>query len=219
VGKNGRLTLIDAGEMQAENFGRHVLGFGAILLPKAKALEADLVKQFPYISVRSLKQDARTFYRIYEEDLVIDATGEEAFSVALNASHQAALCTSNATPPLLFVWVAGNGEAVQALFVDHPRTGCYRCMWHEGPNGAMNERFPLLKGDVNIRYHGCQSVTMFPVSAAISAAALAADAIIDWVNGTPSPRFRTRVREGANVYGVKNQDPVPLKNCPACQGT
>jgi hypothetical protein len=218
VGPKGRLTLIDEDNVEGGNLGRHVLGFRAILKPKARALQEHLLQQFPYLSVRSLQQDARTFHRLYEDHLVIDATGEEPFSISLNESHQAAVRKSSSIPPILYVWVAGNGDAVQGLFVDNTKRGCYRCMWYDDSRGVMKERFPLLKSAPNVRYQGCQSVTMFPVSAVMSAAALATDVVVDWLAGKPSPRFRTRARENADVFGVKNQDFSALKTCPACQG-
>jgi len=117
----------------------------------------------------------------------------------------------------LHVWVAGNGEAVQALFVDSTKVGCYRCMWVDGSDKGMKDRIPLLKNIPTTRFLGCQSVTLFPVSAAMAAAALATDIVIDWLSGNPSPRFRTRARENAEVFGVKNQDLTKLKGCPACK--
>jgi hypothetical protein len=130
--------------------------------------------------------------------------------------HQERLRGQGASP-LLHAWVAGNGEAAQALFTDTKKGGCYRCMWIDDSERSMKDRFPFLKNAPATRFIGCQSVTMFPVSAAMSAAALASDIVIDWLAGDPSPRFRTRARENAEVFRVKNQDLTKLENCPACK--
>jgi hypothetical protein len=218
VGDFGRLTLIDYETMQPGNLGRHLLGFPALDLSKADALKNELSAQFPYLQLRVVKDDVREHLALFEEDLIVDATGEEALSIALTGMHQEWLRARGASP-LLHVWVAGNGEAVQALFVDGKKGGCYRCMWVDDTEKGMKDRIPLLKKAPATRFVGCQSVTMFPVSAAMSAAALASDIVIDWLSGEPSPRFRTRTRENADVFGVKNQDLARLKGCPACDRT
>jgi hypothetical protein len=86
-------------------------------------------------------------------------------------------------------------------------------MWKDDPKLGMKERIPLLKVPPKTRFIGCQSVTMFPVSAAMSAAALAT---IDWLEGDPSPRFRSRGRENADLFRASPQDLSRLKDCPAC---
>lgn len=216
IGYSGRLTLIDYDSMQSGNFGRHVLGFPALDRGKADALKEELVGQFPYAHLRPLKVDVRNYFALFEEDLIVDATGEESLSIALAGMHQERLRNQGA-PPLLHVWVAGNGEAAQALFTDTGKGGCYRCMWIDDSERGMKDRFPILKKESATRFIGCQSVTMFPVSAVMSAAALASDMVIDWLAGDPSPRFRTRARENAEIFIVKNQNLTKLRNCPACQ--
>jgi molybdopterin/thiamine biosynthesis adenylyltransferase len=219
AGNKGRLTLIDPDSVLPGNLGRHVLGFPALLLPKAQALKDELSSQFPYTSVRAFVGDAREHARLFDEDLIIDATGDEAFSIALSRSHQERLQVSSSTPPMLHAWIAGNGEAAQCLFVDGKKGGCYRCMWVDEPEGKMKERFPLLKSDIKVRYLGCQAVTIFPVSAAMSGAALADDMVIDWLRGDPVPRFRTRVRENADTFAVKSQNLTRIEGCPSCRRT
>jgi hypothetical protein len=77
------------------------------------------------------------------------------------------------------VWVAGNGEVVQTLFVYEKKRGCYRCLWIDSMKKGMKDCMLLLKKVPVTRFIGCQSVTMFPVSAVMSAAALASDIVID----------------------------------------
>lgn len=218
VSDSGRLTLIDYDSIQPGNLGRHILGFPALDLGKADALKNELSGQFPYARLRALTDDVRHHHALFEEDLIVDATGEESLSIALAGMHQERLRCRTASP-LLHVWVAGNGEAVQALFVDGKKGGCYRCMWVDDSEMGMKDRIPLLKKPPATRFVGCQSVTMFPVSAAMSAAALASDIVIDWLAGDPSPRFRTRTRENAEAFRTKNQDLAKLESCPACNRT
>lgn len=218
VGKGGRLTLIDRDQLQPGNLGRHVLGFPALHMSKAEAVKRELQGQFPYSNVVSFENDVRSQGKVFDNDLVVDATGEESLAIALAHAHQRHVARHEA-PPLLHVWIAGNGEATQALLVDGKKGGCYRCMWTDDPKVGMKERIPLLKEPPKTRFVGCQSVTMFPVSAAMAAAALASDLVIDWLGGDPSPRFRTRARENAKVFRASPQDLSRLKSCPACSGT
>jgi molybdopterin/thiamine biosynthesis adenylyltransferase len=218
VGHGGRLSLVDPESIEPGNLGRHILGFAALGMGKADALKNELSAQFPYAQLRMLKQDVRSWHGLFDEDLVVDATGEESLSIAMAGTHQQRTHGHGASP-LLHVWVAGNGEAVQALLVDGKKGGCYRCMWVDDPDKGMVDRIPLLKKRPATRFVGCQSVTLFPVSAAMSAAALASDMIIDWVAGNPSPRFRTRTRENADTFRVKNQDLAKRERCPACSRT
>lgn len=216
VGASGRLTLVDNDSLQPGNLGRHVLGFPALGLSKAEALKNDLCEQFPYARLRALERDVREHYALFDEELVVDATGEESLSISLAHAHQERLHGNGIAAPLLHVWVAGNGDAVQALFVDTNKRACYRCMWLDTPSGGMKDRIPLLMKPPMTRFVGCQSVTLFPVSAAMSAAALASDLIVDWLAGDPSPRFRTRAREKAEVFTLKNQNLRKIEGCPAC---
>lgn len=215
VGKGARLTLLDFDRVQPGNLGRHILGFPALHLPKADALRAELSAQFPYSNIVSIEDDARSFTKLFDNDLVIDATGEESLAIALAHAHQRHLRSKDA-PPMLHVWIAGNGEAAQALLVDGKKGGCFRCLWTDDPKIGMKGRIPLLKEQPKTRFVGCQSITMFPVSAAMSAAALATDLVIDWIDGDPSPRFRTRARENAKLFRADPQDLSRLKDCPAC---
>lgn len=219
VGGGGRLVLIDKDEIQPGNLGRHILGFPSLHVPKAEALEKELRGQFPYMNITAHLEDARVVSKLFDNDLLIDATGEESLSIALARAHHERAGSASGVPPLLHVWVAGNGEAVQGLFVDGKKGGCYRCMWTDDPKFGMKERFPLLKKAPKSSFVGCQSVTLFPVAAAMSAAALVGDMVIDWLEGDPSPRFRTRVRENAEVFRISSQDLARLKDCPACSRT
>lgn len=218
VDEGGRLALIDIDQLQPGNLGRHLLGFPALHLPKAEALAQELRSQFPYLNIVTFTQDVRTVAGLFDNDLIVDATGEESLSIALARPHQERL-NSHRAPPILHVWIAGNGEACQALMVDGKKGGCYRCMWTDDSKSGMKERIPLLKEPPKTRFVGCQSVTMFPVSAAMSAAALATDMVLDWLEGNPSPRFRTRARENARVFRATPQDLSRLKDCPACSRT
>ena len=212
-GSGAQLSLIDCGSLESENIGRHCLGMNSLFQPKARALAEQLRQHFPEINVKPVIAEVQTTPSLFAADLVIDATGNEAVSEMLNAYHRSA---RKAVPPFLYTWIRGNGECVQALWVDSKKFGCYRCLRLPRGSQYRQERFPVLKHEPKVGFVGCHSFTPYAVSAPLQAASLATDMIIDWTKGNPSPRFRTRAIEGADLIRIKNQDVAPIDECPAC---
>ena len=211
----GNVRVIDPEVLEPENVGRHWLGMSSLFLPKAQGIAAELARQFPESNFLAEVGDAREVRGLFNADLVIDATGIEPLSEVLNARH----CEKDRTkvPPVLYVWVLGNGEAVQGLWVDSPKFGCYRCL--RLPRGAQYWRgaLPRSRKGAHGAPRGMWRVRPYAVSAPMSAAALATEFVVAWLSGDPSPRFRTLVREGADVRKQKNQDFPPVQHCPACR--
>ncbi len=210
----GMLRLADPQIVETDNVGRHWLGMSSLFLPKALAVAAELQKQFPSSQFSSQVVDARDVRGLFDADLIVDATGIEPLSEVINALH----CERDRTKaaPVLHVWVAGNGDAVQGLWVDSPKFGCYRCLRLPRGSQYRQERFPVLTREPELRRVGCSEYRPYAVSAPMNAAALATEFVVDWLSGNPSPRFRTHAREGADTRKQKNQDFEPLTSCPAC---
>ncbi|MGO4812142.1 ThiF family adenylyltransferase [Cupriavidus sp. 2MCAB6] len=212
TGKNGLLRLIDIGEMEPDNLGRHALGFPALYRNKAEALRDELARQFPYVQVETQTTSPTLNAKFFATDLVIDATGDEALNTLVNAAH-----IERRLGPVLYVRVMGNGECVQALWSDSEKYGCFQCLRQGfGPN-YRQERYQVLASPPRTRFRGCSAYTPYAVSTSMSAAALAADMVSDWLRGSVSPRFRTRYLENADAKRIKNQNIAPANNCPACQ--
>lgn len=214
-GQRGRLRLIDLEVMEGGNLGRHALGYPSLTQKKATAMAAELTRTFPLVNVVGVVADALSVPDLLGDDLLIDATGEEALSEAINARQQAA--TENVSP-VLYVRIFGAGEAVQTFWVDAKGKGaCFRCLRSSDPQNYRAERFPLSsdKSPRQVR-RGCHAITPYAVSAPMHAAALATDAVADWLRNHVSPRFRTLARPGADVHKIKNQNPARSPNCPAC---
>lgn len=209
---SGGLTLIDPDVLVPGNLGRHFLGMDYLYRSKSEALSEALVRQFPYAQLLPEPRSANLPSDI-AGDLVIDATGEEAVSEAVNAKGRSV--SQGCGVPVLHTWIVGNGQCVQALWVDKPKFACFRCM--RCMNDERAKRFPILEEEPETRMVGCSAYTPYAVSAPMSASALATDMIIDWMKGDVSPRFRTRAVEGANARTVKNQNVKPLKGCPGCE--
>ena len=207
----GQLTLIDPDLLRAENLGRHWLGYDSLLLPKVEAVRRRLQQEFPGVNVRAWPREVN-WHGDLCGDLIIDAAGEEALSEALN--YHRLQIDSAVRPPLLHAWIVGNGDCAQALWTDTPKFACYRCL--RCNDGARTPRFPVMNHPMEQRNLGCHAFTPFAVSAPMMAAALACDLVVDWMRGNPSPRFRTRAVESADVRKLKPQNLTPLTGCPAC---
>lgn len=206
----GSLTLIDPDDLGPGNLGRHFLGMDSLYKPKAIALREALIRQFPHVKI--VAEPRRAAYSSdIAGDLVIDATGEESVSEAINANRRS---NSVEGVPVLHTYIVGNGECVQALWVDQKKYACFRCMRRSDP--ARTPRFPVIDHVPETKIVGCSAYTPYAVSAPMSACALAIDMIIDWLKGDVSPRFRTRYIEDANVRKIKNQNVSPLEGCPGC---
>lgn len=209
----GTLLLIDPQDLLPENLGRHVLGYPYLFENKAKGMTRELQTDFPIARIESRAESAIDFSELFDANLVIDATGDDAVATALNARH---LAESRVTP-LIHTWILGNGEAAQALWVGRGNHACYRCLRVIDNAEQLQYRYPVLKHEPQRRQIGCHAFTPYAISAPLHAAALVIEMVVDWLkNKDPSPRFRTRLSENADVFKVKNQDADRLEDCMAC---
>jgi molybdopterin/thiamine biosynthesis adenylyltransferase len=208
----GVLTIIDHDTLQSENLGRHALGYPALFKPKASALREELLRQFPLSKIEAVTKSVTEYRSLFDADLLIDATGEESVSELLNGWRLG--CKTE--KPILHIYIKGNGECVQSLWADRSGSGCFRCLKLTDEQLYRQERFPVLNAAPLKRSIGCHAFTPYAVSSPMQAAALAIDALIDWMKGDPSPRFRTRCVENADVRHVKNQNISRLQSCSAC---
>jgi molybdopterin/thiamine biosynthesis adenylyltransferase len=210
---SGSLILVDNDILWPENLGRHSLGYSSLFKAKSAELRAELKRQFPMANLLASEEDVADVSKLFDADLVIDATGEEAVSEMLNARR---LALASRTP-MLHAWILGNGEAVQILWAQGVKNACYRCLRKSGPGEIREERYPVLKGPPKRKQIACHAFTPYAVSAAMNSAALATEVVVDWLErGDPSPRFRTRIADNADAHKVKNQDSERLWHCPAC---
>lgn len=217
----GELRIIDPDRLGSENIGRHLLGIDSLLQMKATAVANSLVRQFPMSSICGQVEDARSVKDLFDCDLLVDATGEEALSLVLNEMHQERLSTNCSTPPMLFAWVLANGEVVQCLLSDGGNHACYDCLNLPDRDGLDRQRFPLMKALPETKFIGCHTMRPYAVTAPTTAAALATQMIADWKGGHPKPRFRTLyLGRGDHLYNIKNDaDPDRLAGCMTCSRT
>jgi molybdopterin/thiamine biosynthesis adenylyltransferase len=214
TGRRGNLLLVDPGLVEPPNLGRHAVGFPGLFMNKAKATKGLIERHWPRVKVtvedvRLEELDRNELFR--KAHLIIDATGERAFSNYLNE-----LWLQEKFPALLFSWIEGHGHAARSLLLADKKAGCLRCLDDKDGNArfaVVSEGLPPLQ-----RGRGCDSFfTPYPISAAVTAAALASDAVLDWARGRHSPGLRTRlIRQGRFS---KDQDLSKTSGCPACSST
>ncbi|WP_036012231.1 ThiF family adenylyltransferase [Bradyrhizobium yuanmingense] len=212
----GCLTLIDSDRLSPANLGRHILGMSFLGQNKADGCAEYIREQLPHLAVDSRPVDATAILKSLSGDLVIDATGEEPFSIALN--HHAVSQRPN-YPPVLHAWIVGNGGAAQVLLCDGLEQGCFKC---QKPKLAGEPRYRVMRPDSDnelLRNPACGDglYAPFPVSASMSAAALALDLVLAWNSGDPRHRYRTRVLDPDRSFQIKDMNLTPAPECPACQ--
>jgi molybdopterin/thiamine biosynthesis adenylyltransferase len=205
----GSLTLVDPEFLLGGNIGRHRLGFDALLSEKAPALAQDLTRSLPGIDVRTRTGSALDLPLI-DFDLIVDATGEEQLSEALNARFVA-----GKSAPTLFVWINGNGGSVQSFMLANKTQGCLHC-WKS--HGTRRDFDPSADSPVNVRIgHGCDDpYTPFNGGAALTAAGLAIQAATDWASGVPEPTLRSIQIDYKTTHYIKPKSPRKVPSCPAC---
>ncbi len=214
AGDGGRLLLLDPDELEAGNLGRHWLGGRHIGSNKAKACAEELKILSPGVQVEGLAADAMgRLARLADCDLIIDATGEEALSRALN--NELIGCRPEASD-CIFVWLAGRGAAAQTLFLPgrSDGRGCLACYRPHGQlpavirPGADEGPAPASCGEA--------AFTPYGVAAPAIAAGLACRMALEWAGGRVSPSFRTLRLDLGATEAVPDAD-VPLRpGCPAC---
>lgn len=216
--EGGELRIIDSQYLSSENLGRHVLGMDFLLHPKATAMVTFLRRQFPLANIIDIMDDARQVSDLFDCDLLIDATGEEALSLVLNEQHQERMISGVKSPAMLFTWVLANGEVVQALLSDGGNHACYDCLHLPDGDEIERQRFRIIKKLPETRFIGCHTMRPYATTAPATAAALAAQMASDWKAGNPSPRFRTLyLGHGTHLhYPKSDSDPDRLAKCGTC---
>ncbi|AFT90142.1 ThiF family adenylyltransferase [Paraburkholderia phenoliruptrix] len=205
----GELVLVDSDHLFPQNIGRHRLGMNYLFQNKAEALGKELKRGSPAANIAALPVDAMRV-DLSHADLIVDATGEEAFGHLLVRR----LSGSN-FKPTLSVWIEGPGTAVRGLLRESNDAACVRCLKDKDRSAI----YPVVDGVVPTVFagHGCESLYVpFPASVSMHAACLGTEMVLDWVNGMAAPRLRTRVLDAEFQPGHKDTDPERRLSCPAC---
>lgn len=215
----GSLRLFDPQLLSTGNVGRHWLSTQYAGKNKAIACEQELLRLYPGTNVKGFGLDILDRTDLLDVmDFVIDATGDEPTSLALN-HHQCIERQRTETPrPTLFVWLFGNGATAQALLVRDQEAACYKCLrpvhgqpwrFYPLPAAYVPEEMPAACGEAPYLPYG--------PAAPMMAAALAAKMCQDWVADEASPLLRTIRIDKTASRDIEDQDPAQAPSCPACR--
>lgn len=216
AGLGGRLTLIDPDRLTRENIRRHQLGLGDIDRYKAEACAEAIGLDFPRIDVVPLTDQAQRHPTILDSaDIVIDATGEQAFSEWLNVWCLERRAEDLSCPTLLFVAIYGQGIAVQTFMIIEDTYACLRCLQ---PDPKKLGRFdPRQEQEAEpVAPCGEQPFTRYGPAASTAAASLALSHAVDWALGRPHHLLRTIRIDWEATVKRDPKSPDKATECPAC---
>ncbi|MEZ0186067.1 MAG: ThiF family adenylyltransferase [Candidatus Reddybacter sp.] len=219
---NGQMLLFDDDILDTENLGRHYLGAQYLGEKKAVALAKDIQglsgSNVDVLGCGYKIRPNEVDELIRKFDLVVDATGEIAFSSSLcHYMHRA----SNSIP-VVYGWVDGGGLAARALLDETDLSrACYNCLKDRSITGEVKERFQLFKKGVEIpvwqsRPCGIGGFLPFSSQASVTVAGLIQSLCLGLANKSPSPRFRHLALD-KRIFDTKSKDINPLSHCPCCQ--
>jgi len=214
-GKNGKLIIIDNDILKPENIGRHLLGMEYITTSKSESVHSVLSSNHPDLNIVFFNEQFESVIEQIQGDLIINATGMQTVGVALE------MMKKSHHYPILHTWIEGQGACARTLLNDHKNHACFRCLWEQTEHGLYESTIPVLKpgSKVEITPVGChQSYFAYPVMAAIKAATLASDAVIEFFKNSPTPRLRNLIiRKNQCLNILDENEPPKSTTCPVCQ--
>ncbi|MFY0311300.1 ThiF family adenylyltransferase [Leisingera sp. D0M16] len=220
AGQAERFLIIDDDILKPENTGRHLLGARFLYRPKSSSLAELLETDFPSVSVTAISGNATTqFERLSAYDIVVDATGDQQFSDAINAHAIQAQRDGSPFPPILFTMIFGNGLAAQSYLARWIEGGaCYRCLrpkfdgrWRYGP---IKQNGPETQTAVRPCSQG--AFTPFSVAASHACAALATQHVSDYFEKGYTGDLRTVRVAYEGTSDVPRRNVKAIESCPAC---
>lgn len=228
IDNDHKLLLIDKDTLSSDNLGRHILGYRFLSYPKTMAMkkyiEAQYGRNFPNIISINSGIDLLSDNEINKQNnlnLIIDATGS--IEVGEYINEQVLRIPLIQRPHILHLWIYGNGECVQGLWVD-PKVrenlgGCINCLHLSGYEKNDPNLSPLKNIDFQkIIVEGpCAAYTPYAVSAGMNAASLGIDMILEWLNtGIVEMNYQTRYNSAYNGDKISNMKLRRQARCPHC---
>ena len=225
AGIDSDFVLVDKDILEADNVGRHLLGFQFCGSFKSLAIISYLQYQsfFQLSKIKSEIKDISSFNNSFFEnvnfDLIIDATGSIEVQEYLNEKLHT--LPKEKRPILQHLWIFGNGECVQALWVDpniqDVMGGCISCLGSSS-KGLHQELLPIQNLLPEQRIGVCSAFTPYAVSGGMMSASLGINMILEWLQtGKVLKNYQTRY--SSIDIDNKINDITLSKNekCPICR--
>lgn len=126
------LTLVDPDILTRENIFRHVLGMSAEGQHKVTALQNELERKYPYLSIASHqtsieKAILQESVNLCNFDLIVVAIGNPTVELHLNQL----LHEECQQPVAVFAWIESYGIGGHALLTHPKQPGCLQCLFTE----------------------------------------------------------------------------------------
>lgn len=200
---NGNLTIYDPDTVTVENIVRSAFDTRHIGTNKAEALASMLRSTLVGVSITPLGKAAPTQTDEFAADLVIDASGDHAFSTWLSEQK-----LTDKVPTILFCWVSGPGAAVVTYLQAKMSDSCLACL---GPADEGSVWNPLIaRGDPGHLTGPCgESFMPYSVGAPMLAGGLAIAHALDWVRGNWAPSMRAIILSPTEAKALPPGSPPP----------
>lgn len=217
AGFENEFLIIDDDYYENENIARHLLGLNYVGISKTDAF-INYVRQTYYqtnkvrAEFKNIKDYSLENFIQGRFNLIIDATGsievqEYINEIVLNIPL-------NLRPIILHLWIYGNGECVQGLWVDPEKRqkngGCILCLGSSG-NGLYPEYIPVLDTKVEQRSGVCAAFTPYTISGGMMATSLGINIILEWL-ATGNVKNNYQTRYNSEYQGKKIKDIKLLAN-------
>ncbi|MDP8175229.1 ThiF family adenylyltransferase [Phocoenobacter skyensis] len=226
AGIESNFVLIDRDCFEADNVGRHLLGFEYCGKPKTLAVMEYLQNKsfFQLEKIRIESKNVSSFdikyFTKHNFDLIIDATGSIEVQEYLNETLQE--LPKKERPILQHLWIYGNGECVQGLWIDPKvqvtKGGCISCLGSSS-EGLYQYFLPIEDISPEQRMGVCSAFTPYAVSGGMMAASLGINMILEWLQTNQvTKNYQTRY---SSINHGKKIDDMRLfanKQCLFCGG-
>lgn len=200
AGIESDFVLVDNDLFQPENVGRHLLGFIHCGKFKASAIIQYLAEHTLYqpnkirCEIKNISSFNLDFFEKDNFDLIVDATGSLEVQEYLNETLQK--LPKEKRPILQHLWIFGNGECVQGLWVDPAQQakegGCIHCLGSSA-DGFHQEYLPIKDISPEQRIGVCSAFTPYAVSGGMMATSLGINMILEWLStGKVEKNYQTR---------------------------
>lgn len=226
AGIESDFVLVDSDRFESDNVGRHLLGFQYCGIPKALAMREYLQNQsfFQLEKIQVCHKNISSFDINYFSknnfDLIIDATGSIEVQEYLNETLQELPVEER--PILQHLWVYGNGECVQGLWVDPKiqitKGGCISCLGSSS-KGLHQEFLPIENIPPEQRIGVCSAFTPYAVSCGMMAASLGINMILEWLQtGQVTKNYQTRYSSINHNKSIDDMKLFAHEQCSFCGG-
>lgn len=202
----GNLTIYDPDTVSVENIVRSAFDTRHIGINKAEALASMLRGTLVGISISPAARAAPTVTDELAADLVVDASGDHAFSTWLSEQK-----LTNKVPPILFCWVSGPGAAAVTYLQAEMSDSCLACLGVADAGSPWN---PLnAHNDPGHLTGPCgESFMPYSVGAPMLAGGLAVSHALDWARDNWAPSMRSIILSPAAAKALPPESP-PTCGC------